>query len=160
VAIEPDETAGELADRLARLGAEVLVETLARLDELTPRPQRDDEATLAPRLRKSDGHLDWDRPAAELVDIIRGSNPWPGASTLSPAGQLIIWRARAVTQGLRGRPGALWEHEGDLVIAAADGAVLPLEVQPESKRRMAWPEYLRGARLGAGAWFRRPASAP
>jgi methionyl-tRNA formyltransferase len=159
VAIGP-ETAGELADRLAGLGAEVLVETLARLDELTPRPQRDDEATLAPRLRKADGHLDWDRPASELVGIIHGCNPWPGALTASPAGPLAVWRARAVAPGLRGRPGSLCERDGDLVIVTSDGAVLPLEVQPESKRRMTWPDYLRGARLGAGARFRRPGPAP
>ena len=157
-AIGPDETAGELAARLARLGAEVLTETLARLDTLTPRPQRHDEATAAPRLKKSDGHLDWNRPTRQLVDMIRGCNPWPGALTTSPAGRLIVWRARAVDVGPLSPPGRLSLHDGELVIPAADGAVLPFEVQPENKRRMTWAEYLRGARLAAGAQLRSPAS--
>ena len=77
VAIAPDETAGELAGRLAELGAEVLLETLARLDHLAPVAQDAGAATLAPRLRKTDGTLDWTRPAAELAARIRGLNPGP-----------------------------------------------------------------------------------
>jgi methionyl-tRNA formyltransferase len=160
VAIGPEETAGELGDRLARRGAEVLMETLARLDALTPRAQRHEDATLAPRLKKSDGHLDWDRPARQLFDIIRGCNPWPGALTTSPAGRLTVWRARAVDVRGLNPPGRLTPDDGELVIPTADGGVLPLEVQPENKRRMAWAEYLRGARLTAGAPFTKPASEP
>ncbi|MGH7307963.1 MAG: methionyl-tRNA formyltransferase, partial [Candidatus Rokuibacteriota bacterium] len=77
VSIRPEETAGELAARLALVGAELLIDTLARLDTLTSRPQRNEEASTAPRLKKSDGYLDWDRPARELVNVVRGCNPWP-----------------------------------------------------------------------------------
>jgi len=153
--IGAEETAGELTARLAHLGADVLVDTLARLDALTPEPQRHEQATLAPRLKKGDGALDWTRPAPALVNVVRGCNPWPGATTASGAGRLTIWRARAVGSGHQA-PGTLVDHDGGLVIAAAEGAVLPLEVQPENRRRMAWPEYLRGARLAAGARFGRP----
>lgn len=154
--IGPDETAAELAERLSVLGAEVLIETLARLEALTPIPQRHDEATLAPRLKKSDGHLDWGRPARELTNLVRGGNAWPGALTATPRGPLTIWRARAVARTADAAPGTLIPHDDGLAVAAGDGAVLPVEVQPENRRRLAWPEYLRGARMPAGARFTAP----
>ena len=144
-----EETAGELAERLAALGAEVLVETLDRLDTLAPRPQDSATATLAPRLRKEDGLLDWREPAASLAARVRGLNPWPGAATLAPGGRLLIWRART-TSG-RGEPGVLTRTEGGLAIGTGAGLLEPLEVQPENRRPMAWDAYLRGARLAPGA---------
>ena len=158
VPIGSEETAGELAARLATLGAELLIDTLARLDTLTPRPQRNEDASLAPRLKKSDGDLDWDRRAHDLVNLVRGCNPWPGALTTSRAGRFTIWRARAIGSGHLDLPGVLCHHESHLVIATSDGGLLPVEVQPENKRRMSWAEYLRGARLAAGARLLRPAS--
>jgi methionyl-tRNA formyltransferase len=146
--IGPDETAGELSERLARLGAELIVETLARLETLRPLPQHHEAATLAPRLRKPDGVIDWQRPARELVDLVRGCNPWPGATTATPGGVLTLWRARAVEA--TGAPGTLVAHGRTLVVAAGAGAVLPVEVQPESRRAVGWEEFLRGARLAAG----------
>ncbi len=140
VTIGPEETAAELAARLAALGADVLVDTLARLDTLMPRPQRHEDATLAPRLKRTDGHLDWNRSARDLVNVVRGCNPWPGALTHSHAGTLE-------------RPAA---DPGDLAVATADGWLRPIEVQPENRRAMSWPEYLRGARLARGAMFAKP----
>jgi methionyl-tRNA formyltransferase len=147
-AIGPEETAGELSERLAVLGAEVIVDTLARLDTLTPVPQRHEAATLAPRLKKTDGALDWRRPARDLVNLVRGCNPWPGATLPTAGGTLTLWRARNVAGA--GAPGTLVMHERTLAIAAGEGAVLPLEVQPESRRAVGWDEFLRGARLAAG----------
>jgi methionyl-tRNA formyltransferase len=149
-AIRPGETAGELAERLARLGAEVLTETLARLDSIRPTPQRHEEATLAPRLEKSDGHLDWRQPARALVGRIHGCNPWPGAVTLAPGGRLLMWRATAVDVDPGAPPGTLVGAAEDLRVAAGAGAVAPIEVQPENRRALAWRDYLRGARLGPG----------
>ena len=147
--IGPEETAGELAERLAVLGAEVLLETLDRLDSLTPRAQESQAATLAPRLRKEDGLLDWTQPAATLAARVRGLNPWPGATTVAPGGRLLIWRARAIVG--RGEPGVLTAVEGRLVVGTGAGLLEPLEVQPENRRAMDWDAYLRGARLGLGA---------
>jgi methionyl-tRNA formyltransferase len=158
VAIGDEETAGELAARLAVLGAGVLVETLARLDTLRPESQAHDAATLAPRLKKSDGHLDWARTARELVNTVRGSNPWPGAVTPTPKGPLTIWRARVITDRAE-QPraaGLLVPYGGGLAIVASDGLVLPTEVQPESRRLVSWSEWLRGARLADGARFIAP----
>jgi methionyl-tRNA formyltransferase len=154
--IGPDETAGALAERLARLGADVLIDTLARLDTLTPVPQRHDDATLAPRLKKSDGFLDWGRSPRELVNVVRGCNPWPGALTRDPRGTLLtLWRARGV-EATGAAPGALVRHTDTLAIAAGDGAVLPVSVQPENRRAIGWDDYLRGARLAPGALFTTP----
>lgn len=152
-AIGPEETAGELATRLSVLGADVLIDTLARLDTLTPTPQRHEDATLAPRLKKTDGDLDWTRPAGEIVDRIRGCHPWPGASTTSAMGPLRIWRARALERAASASPGTLVIADDTLAVAAGHGLVLPVDVQPESRRTVGWPEFLRGARLGAGARF-------
>ena len=155
--IGPEETAGELAERLSRLGAEVMIDTLSRLDALTPMPQRHEQATLAPRLKKTDGVLDWSRTAGELVNVIRGCNPWPGAITRSPRGPLLtICRARVVDDARPAFPGTLTRDEGSATIAAASGAVLPLVVQAENRREQPWEEYLRGARLEAGARFATP----
>jgi methionyl-tRNA formyltransferase len=158
VSIGADETAGELAARLAVLGAELLIDTLARLGTLTSIPQRHADATMAPRLKKSDGDLDWNRPAQELVNVVRGCNPWPGARTAGPAGGLSIWRARALPARAPVPPGTLYEHEGQLAAATTAGGLLPVEVQADNKRRMSWSEYLRGARLTAGARLHGPAS--
>ena len=125
----------------------MILDTLTRLDTLTPTPQPDG-ATLAPRLKKSDGAIDWQRPARQLVDLVRGCNPWPGATTALDGGALTLWRARVVAAA--GPPGTLVPHGRSLAIAAGEGAVLPLEVQPESRRAVAWDEFLRGARLAAG----------
>jgi methionyl-tRNA formyltransferase len=154
--IEPEETAGELGERLSRLGAQVLIDTLARLDAITPAPQRHEDATFAPRLKKTDGSLAWDRPARELVNIARGCNPWPGATTRSPRGTtLTIWRARSV-DAPPAPPGTVVRHGDTLAIAAAAGAVLPLRVQPENRREVSWEDFLRGARIGPGAVFTAP----
>jgi methionyl-tRNA formyltransferase len=150
ISIGGDETAGELAGRLAPLGAEVLLETLAQLGTLCPIPQRHEEATFAPRLKKSDGIIDWHRPARDLVNQIRGCNPWPGATTRAPRGLLTLWRSTSVPWAGSDTPGTLVEHPRGIAIATTDAAILPVEVQPESRRAVAWADYLRGARLSAG----------
>ena len=158
VDIGPDETAGELAERLAKLGAQVALDTLEQLDALTPEPQRHEEATMAPRLKKSDGFLDWTRPAAALVNVVRGCNPWPGATTRGARGGLTIWRARAI-DAPAAAPGTLVRHGADFAIATAEGALVPVNVQAENRRAQPWDEYLRGARLDPGARFTSPGDA-
>jgi methionyl-tRNA formyltransferase len=157
--IGPEETAGDLGIRLAVLGAEVLIDTLARLDALTPRPQRNEDATLAPRLKRTDGSLDWNRSARELVDVVRGCNPWPGGLTRGPSGALTIWRATALDAGWTHAPGTLARPttvSDELAIATSNGWLHPVEVQPENRRAMSWSDYLRGARIAAGAVFALP----
>jgi methionyl-tRNA formyltransferase len=155
--IGPGETAGELAARMALLAARVLLKTLDQLDTLTRTPQRGELATLAPRLRKEDGLLDWAEPAHTLVNRIRGCNPWPGASAEGPQGRLVIWRAAALDEPATAEPGEIVRSaSGALAVATGAGLLLPREVQPPNRRIMTWHDFLRGARLGPGARFARP----
>jgi methionyl-tRNA formyltransferase len=149
-AIGPDETAGELSARLAAMGAGALKNALSRLDSLRPLPQVHGEATLAPRLKKADGAIDWTRPAREIANLVRGCNPWPGAFTRTPGGGLLIWRAQAIEASVAGSPGMLIARGGSLAVATGAGLLLPVEVQAEGRRAMSWDEYRRGARLAAG----------
>jgi methionyl-tRNA formyltransferase len=152
-AIGGEETAGELAGRLARRSAVVLDQTLQQLDRLTPRPQDHAAATLAPRLRKEDGSLRLEEGVRELVNRIRGCNPWPGAALMAPTGRLIIWRALA-GPAVEAPPGTLVPAARDMIgIATGSGVLIPVEVQPENRRPMPWADYLRGARLSPGARF-------
>jgi len=171
------ETAGELSARLSGIGAGVLIRTLEQLDSLTPRPQDHSRATLAPRLKKEDGWLHLAEPACDLVNRVRGCNPWPGAAVMTPAGRLLIWRAAAVPHPSDAAPGTLVEGpsprpspqrgegarenpllhrgrgqgEGALCIATGQGLLRPIVVQPENRKAMAWEDFLRGARLPPGA---------
>ena len=154
--IGPEETAGDLTPRLAELGARTLIDALDRLDSLTAVPQPHVDATLAPRLKKEHGDLDWTRPARDLVNLVRGCNPWPGALTRGPGGPLLIWRAALHDAAAPAAPGTLVPHAQSLAIATGAGALLPLEVQAEGRRAIAWSDYLRGARLGPGAVFGAP----
>lgn len=150
--IRPDETAGELAKRLAALGAQVIVRTLDELDALTPIPQEHGAATLAPRLKKEDGWLRLTEPARALANRIHGCNPWPGAALASPAGRLLIWRATVVPHRTTMPAGTLVAAgPGATCIATGEGLLLPVEVQPENRKAMSWEEFLRGARLEIGA---------
>ena len=149
--ILPGETAGELAARLAPLGAAVILRTLTELDALTPTPQDDRQATLAPRLKKEDGWLRPGESAKALVDRIRGCNPWPGAALAAAANRLLIWRAVMVPHATTAAPGTLVKTgPGAMAVATGEGLLLPLEVQPENRKAMPWEDFLRGARLGPG----------
>lgn len=152
--IGPTETAPELMLRLSLAGADLLGETLKRMDEIEPIKQADNDATLAPMLKREDGLIDWTRSAFEIERRVRGFQPWPNAYTLSPVGRLIIWRALAqqrdaITQG---DSGVVVKAEADeLWVACGSETVLRLlEVQPEGKRRMSARDFLNGARLHAG----------
>ena len=166
--IRPDETAGELSERLAGIGARLLLRTLEELDSLPRVPQDGAQATLAPRLKKEDGWLRPAEPARDLVNRIRGCNPWPGAALLTPAGRLLIWRARALPDTAPSLPGTLVPSplspqgrgqprgEGPLGIATGSGILLPAEVQPDNRKAMPWQDFLRGARLEPGARVSEP----
>src|SRR5262245_28966524 len=150
--IGPDETAGELAVRLAEIGAGLLLRTLEQLDMVTPTPQNHAQATLAPRLKKEDGWLRLSDTARALADRARGLNPWPGAVVMTPAGRLVVWRATVVPHATTALPGTLvTTGPGAVAIATGEHFLLPDLVQPESRKAMAWVDFLRGARIGPGA---------
>jgi methionyl-tRNA formyltransferase len=158
LAIEPEETAGELAQRLAALASELALEALELVESGRARyvPQDPARVTLSRRLKKEDGRLDWRRPAAELERRVRALNPWPGAHTTLPSGALFfVWRAHVVERAQRvagAAPGTVLENAGRLVVAAGEGSALELlEVQAAGKRVLGAEEFARGARLERGA---------
>lgn len=148
--IGENETAGELFERLAPLGARLLSTTLAAIADgtVTRRPQNDAEATMAPMLEKAMGRLDLTRPARELHNQVRGMNPWPGAFCTAGGKTLKIHETR-VTAG-SGAPGTLLCAD-PVTVACGEGALQLVTVQPEGKPRMAAEAWLRGARLPQGA---------
>jgi methionyl-tRNA formyltransferase len=151
--IPEDETADALESRLARIGGELLAETLEglRSGTIVPRPQDAARATLAPLIKKEDGLIDWGRAAPALARRVRGFHPWPGAHTSVRGRGLKILRARAET-GPEGPPGMLLAIERDgLVVAAGEGTALRLlDVQPESRNPMPAAAFAAGARLAPG----------
>jgi len=150
------ETAPELMERLAEIGAGLLGETLARLDELTPRPQSDQDATFAPVLRKEDGLIDWSRSAAEIERRVRGFQPWPNAYTTFNSKGLTIWRAQPVDSPLPNTtPGeVIVVHGDDLLVSCGEQTALRLiEVQPEARKRIPVRDFINGMRVKVGDRF-------
>ena len=151
VAIGDSETSGQLATRLAAVGAEALVEALAAIEAGTAVevPQDDTRASYAPMLEKSHGLIDWTRSAEEIRNLIRGVDPWPGAATALGGEALKLYGAtRAAGEG---EPGTVLSLGGDgVVVATGDGAVRIAELQAPGKRRMSAAELARGRALGPG----------
>ena len=146
--IGPEETSGELFDRLSVLGAQALREALEALKagKLSPVPQDEALATHFPMLKKEDGRLDFSRPAADLVNLVRGVNPWPSAFTFWAGNLLKVHAARALPG--KGRPGEVLaaDPNSGLVVACGEGALRLTEVQPANGRKMSDLAFLAGHR--------------
>jgi methionyl-tRNA formyltransferase len=154
--IGADETAGALTERLAALGARCLVEALAALPELVPRPQEDAGATYAAKVSSAEAALDWRLPAADLARRVRAFNPVPGASTRLRGDVVKVWEARVVPGA--GAAGTLIaDRDGQLTVACGDQALRLDIVQRAGGRRMAGSEFVRGGALAPGVSFDLPA---
>jgi methionyl-tRNA formyltransferase len=144
-----EETALDLAPRLARMGADLLVETLAlsAAGRLVRTPQDHSNASLAPILKKEDGEIDWTRRAPYLYNRIRGFLPWPGCATRFRGRRLQVWRAR-LGEGPAGQPGRLETRQGRLLVGCGEDTSLELlEVQVEGKKRMTGADFLNGYQI-------------
>ena len=157
--IDPDVTGGELSAHLAELGAQALIETLALLEQgdppPAPVPQDDARATLAPKLTRETARIDWTKDARHVGCLIRGLDPRPGAWTALIGGgvEIKLFAPNVVAQQSQRAPGEVLSAGESLVIATGGGTIEILEVQPAGKERMAAKDWLRGARLEAGAKF-------
>lgn len=140
--IGPEDTTGDLNDRLASLGAKLIVEALATLPNLTPEPQSGEGVTYAEKIDKSEARIDWSRSAVEVDRQIRGLSPFPGAWCEIEGERVKLLRSR-VAEG-KGEPG---DHLGGFRIACSEGAVQITEAQREGKRAMPIEEILRGLDL-------------
>lgn len=155
--IRDGETAPQLLARLSEVGAGLLSDTLARLEEIEPRPQDDAVATQAPILKREHGLVDWVLDAADIERRVRGLQPWPNAHTTHRGRRLIVWQAEPAPAAESGavdtpRPGEVLEARGDsLVVACGEATALRLrEVQAEGKRRMSARDFINGAHVAAG----------
>ncbi len=154
--IAPEDNAATLHDRLAQIGAELLLETLPGCvnNTITPQPQEESAASYARKITKEDGRLDWSLPARTLWNRIRAFTPWPGAYTTIPgaatARLLKIWKA-TVLDHRSGNPGEVIEASGDtLVVACGESALRIHELQLEGGRRITTAQFLAGHRCQPG----------
>ena len=153
--IAPTDSAATLHDKLADLGASLIVEALARLPDLVATPQPEQGATYAAKIDKAEATLDWRRPAAELERAIRAFDPFPGAVASLDGVSLKLWKATPASGG--GAPGTVLESgPAGIVVAAGSGAVRLLELQKPGGKRLTAAELLRGFPLKPGDRFALP----
>lgn len=156
--IASEETVGHLHDRLAAIGAELLVETIRQLEAgRAPRqPQDPTQATYAPLIKPEHEVIDWARPAPQIHNQIRGMNPWPVAHTFLGGSRVRVWRSSLPTADLgRAEPGRVAGVVRDLGIAVGTGLgqIILEEVQPENGRRMKGEDFAHGRNLSSGNAF-------
>ena len=151
--IGEDETAGELFDRMAELGAESIEKTLELFDkgEVTAEPQNEEEATYAPMLKKEMGEVDFSKTGKEIHNLVRGLNPWPMAYTFFDGKSIKIHEAKEA-EGFDGAEGTLLD-EKRFIVGCKNGAIELITVQPEGKNKMSGADFIRGRRLEKGAKF-------
>ena len=152
-AIHADDTTGSLHDRLAQLGADMIVEALRALPGgLTATPQPADGVTYAAKIGKAEATVDWNRPAAEIERAIRAFNPFPGAVATLQQTPVKLWRARAIDA--TGTPGEVLLAEGaGVIVACGEGALCVTELQKPGGKRLPAAEFLRGMPIAAGSRF-------
>lgn len=154
LAIEPDDTTGSLHDKLAALGARMIVTALAQLENgrLRAEPQPDQGATYANKIAKSEARIDWQASAAAIDRRIRAFDPFPGAMTRWRDVDLKLWASSPVSGD--GEPGTVLRIEPDaLVVACGDGALAIGQIQRPGGKRLPAAEFARGAALAVGERF-------
>jgi len=151
--IRPEDTAGDLGARLSARGASLLVETVAELaaGRLSPSPQDDSQATLAPRIQAEDAVLHWADSAVALRNRLHACNPRPGAVARRAGRRVKLWRAEITPTGNGGKLGeVLAVDDRGIVIQTGVGALRVLEAQTEGRRRQPAAEFARGQRVAVG----------
>ena len=155
VEIGSNETAGELYERLKMKGAELLIRAIDGIAEgsVIPVPQTDEGVSRAPKLKREDGEIDWSKSAGDIRNLIRGTNPFPGAFTLWRDKLLKVHRA-TVDTGM-GEAGTVIEADGKrgLIVGTGEGVLALDEVQPAGKKRMSGADFVRGYRIEVGEKF-------
>lgn len=152
--IAAEDTAGTLTPRLAELGAEALVEVVDRFEGGKPvsKPQDHARATMAPKVTRPAARTPWERSAVEVALHLRAYDPWPGAWTEGPEGELKLFTPR--TAEGRGAPGQVLQAGPAFVVACGEGAVQVAEVKASGGRRLPAAEWLRGRPIAVGAILR------
>jgi len=154
IPIGPEDTAGTLTGKLSILGAKLIAEAMPLLEtgRLIPRQQDHGKATMAPLLKKEDGLINWELPAAEIHNRVRGFSPWPGAYAFLDGKMIKIIASEAVDGS--GEPGLLYERDKNtLDVGTGSGLLRIVSMQPEGKKAMTAGEFLRGHRGVSGKKF-------
>lgn len=153
--IPPSETAIELMERLAELGADLLAETLVRFDEISPVVQAHELATHAPILKRSDGEIDWSLPAEQIANRVRGFQPFPGSFTSFRGEKLTIWAAEPSSNASSFAPGEIGEIEKGAIIVGCGGetALRITELQQQGRKRLSARDLLNGVHIEKGERF-------
>lgn len=149
------DTSGTMFDKLAVLGGKLLVETLARMENgtITPRRQDEAQASYAARLSKEDEIVDWSRPAEKIACQIRALAPAPGAYTLWNGQRLKLWQGRALEDAADALPGTVLSCGEALLVQTGAGVLSVAEVQPAGKKRMTARDFCNGAGIAPGSRF-------
>ena len=157
VSIDPEDTAKELSERLAKVGGGLLVKTLRLWEkqQITPRGQDDSAATMAPMLRKEDGLISWEQPASVIHNKIRGLSPWPGGYTFCQKDRLTVWKAFSQMENTEtisdAVPGTIVNLEKDeFVVKTGEGLLVIRELQMAGRKRLGVNQFLSGYRLERG----------
>ncbi len=156
ISINADDTAQTLHDRLAEIGGPLLVKTLQGIVEksIVPAPQHHELASYAERLAKKDGRIQWAFPAKQIINLIRGTTPWPGAFTFYQDQRYKILKAVTVSQETTEPPGTVLKgFPGELRVATQGGALSILEIQGASGKRLPIADFLRGHDFPFGTRF-------
>ncbi|HEX2925954.1 MAG TPA: methionyl-tRNA formyltransferase [Ruminiclostridium sp.] len=152
--IGPDTTVGELHDKMAVLGAEVLKDTLIELKNgtLTRKPQDDAISTYAPIISKEVGLIDWNKSAQQIHNLVRGTNPWPGAFTFMDESKMRIWKTSiaSCSKDKHCAGEIVSVNEEGILVQCADGYILIQELQFDSSKRMKVSDYIRGHKINTG----------
>ena len=151
--IAPDDTSATLHDRLAKLGADLIIKTIKAIEakEIMPIPQDHKKATYVPLLKKKDGHIDWKKSAEDIEAFVRGTIPWPGAFTFYGNKCLKIFASRPILTDITAPPGTVIKGFTDeLRIATGKGALSILKIQSESGKRLSIKDFLRGCSIPPG----------
>lgn len=153
VSISPTDTTGSLTDKLARVGANLLLDVMPRWmkGELAPQAQDESQATTTRKFEKEDGEIDWSLPAKQLAFRVRAFTPWPGSYTCWQGKQIKITQAVPLPAAIGVKPGQVTSLEGELGIGTGDGILGVLQLQLEGKREMTAADFLRGQRDFVGA---------
>lgn len=154
IRISEEMTAGELHDRMSILGAEVLKDTLKKLQEgtLVRTPQPHERATYAEMITKETGRIDWSKSSRSIHNLVRGTDPWPGAFSFYKGERMRVWKTEVTNEKTNhSAPGTICEVKKDgLMVATGDGLLKILELQFDSGKRMNIGTYLAGHRMNEG----------
>lgn len=151
VEILPNETSGELHDRLMNIGADLLIRTLNQLDSITPEKQDDSVSNYAPMLTKALCPINWEDSATKVHNLVRGLNPWPVATAEFNDKSLKIYETEPIER--KGRPGEILSLN-PFIVACGEGAVIVKSLQREGKKRMASEDFVRGVQIKIGDIFK------